>query len=87
MLRTDLSDGETFDRLAVAELPGGRVLGPHRAVITGRGDLVHDVSWYFGTRHAREHPVFLNPFAGAPLHVAGRLGVLASAATGITTTS
>jgi capsular polysaccharide biosynthesis protein len=75
---TDLSNGESFTRLAVAELPDGRVLGPHRAVITGRGDLVQDVSWYFGTRHARQHPVFLNPFAPPPLPVAGRLGVLAS---------
>ncbi len=75
---TDLSNGESFTRLAVAELPDGRVLGPHRAVITGRGDFVHDVSWYFGTRHAREHPVFLNPFPTPPLRVDGRLGVLAS---------
>jgi hypothetical protein len=75
---TDRSDGESFERLAVAELPNGRVLGPHRAVITGRGDLVQDVSWYFGTTRPREHPLFWNPFPSPPLHVAGRLGVLAS---------
>jgi hypothetical protein len=75
---TDASDGETFARLAVAELPGGRVLGPHRAVITRDGDLVNDVSWYFGTRRPLEHPLFLNPFPDPPLHVDGRLGVLAS---------
>lgn len=75
---TDPSDGESFGRLAVAELPGARVLGPHRAVVTGRGDLVNDVSWYFGTRRPYEHPLFLNPFPGPPLHVDGRLSVLAS---------
>jgi capsular polysaccharide biosynthesis protein len=74
----DEGDGESVPRVAVAELPGGRVLGPHRAVITGRGDLVHEVSWYFGTTRPREHPLFLNPCPGAPLHVAGRLGVLAA---------
>jgi capsular polysaccharide biosynthesis protein len=75
---TDPTDGEHVDRLAVAELPGGRVLGPHRAVITGRGDLVHEVSRYFGTTRPREHPLFLNPLVPAPLEVDGRLGVLAS---------
>lgn len=75
---TDATDGEHVDRLAVAELPGGRVLGPHRAVITGRGDLVHEVSRYFGTTRPREHPLFLNPLVGPPLEVDGRLGVLAS---------
>ncbi len=73
----DSSDGETLAEVGAAELPGGRVLGPYRAVITGRGDLVQDVSWYFGTRRPREHPLFLKPFAGEPLHVDGRLGVLA----------
>ncbi|MFN2560849.1 MAG: DUF563 domain-containing protein [Jatrophihabitans sp.] len=75
---TDDTDGEHVDRLAVAELPGGRVLGPHRAVITGRGDLVHEVSRYFGTTRPREHPLFLNPLVGPPLEVDGRLGVLAT---------
>jgi capsular polysaccharide biosynthesis protein len=75
---TDPGDGETVGRVAVVELPGGRVLGPHRAVITGRGDLVHEISWYFGTRRPRQHPVFLNPFPAPPLEVAGRLGVLAA---------
>ena len=75
---TDPGDGETVGRVAVVELPNGRVLGPHRAVITGNGDLVHEISWYFGTRRPREHPVFLNPFPPPPLDVSGRLGVLAS---------
>jgi capsular polysaccharide biosynthesis protein len=74
---TDTGDGETVGRVAVAELPGGRVLGPHRAVITGNGDLVHEVSWYFGTKRPREHPVFLNPFPPPPARINGRLGVLA----------
>ena len=75
---TDPGDGETVGRVAVVELPGGRVLGPHRAVITGNGDLVHEISWYFGTNRPREHPVFLNPFPAPPLEFDGRLGVLAS---------
>lgn len=72
----DTADGESVGRVAVAELPGGRVLGPHRAVISGHGDLVHEVSWYFGTKRPREHPLFLNPTPPAPLEVDGRLGVL-----------
>jgi capsular polysaccharide biosynthesis protein len=75
---TDPSNGQAFARVGVAELPGGRVLGPHHAVVSGRGDLVQEVSWYFGTRRPREHPVFLNPFPPPPLHVPGRLGVLAA---------
>jgi hypothetical protein len=74
---TDAGDGETVDRVAVAELPDGRVLGPHRAIVTGNGDLVFEVSWYFGTTRPREHPVFLNPFPPPPAHINGRLGVLA----------
>jgi capsular polysaccharide biosynthesis protein len=65
-------------RVAVAELPGGRVLGPSRALITGRNDLVWELSHYFGTRNPKEHPVFGHPFPGEPMHVDGRLGVLAS---------
>ena len=75
---TDPSDGQSFAAIGVAELPRGRVLGPHHAVVTGRGDLVQEVSWYFGTRRPREHPVFLNPFPAPPLPVDGRLGVLAA---------
>ena len=74
----DRSDGEQFAAVGVAELPGGRVLGPHRAVISARGDLVHDVCWYFGTARPREHPLYLNPFPPAPLRIPGRLGVLAA---------
>jgi capsular polysaccharide biosynthesis protein len=75
---TDTSEGRSFPAIGVAELPGGRVLGPHHAVITGHGDLVQEVSWYFGTQRPREHPLFLNPFPAPPVAVDGRLGVLAA---------
>lgn len=74
----DRSNGQAFGPVGVAELPGGRVLGPHRAVISGRNELVHDVSWYFGTRRPHEHPLYLNPFPAPPLEVDRRLGVLAA---------
>ena len=69
---------ETVTRAVVAELPHGRVLGPHHAVITGRGDLVQDLSYYFGTTRPREHPLFLHPYPPRPREIAGRLGVLAT---------
>jgi capsular polysaccharide biosynthesis protein len=75
---TDRGDGESVPAVRVATLPGARVLGPHRAVITGRGDLVQEVSRYFGTSRPREHPLFLNPYPPPPLSVPGRLGVLAA---------
>lgn len=68
---------EHVRRVAVAELPHGRVLSPHNAVITGNDDLLVEVSLYFGTSRAREHPIFLHPFPGMPLEVGGRLGLLA----------
>ncbi len=68
---------EHVRRVAVAELPHGRVLSPHNAVITGNDDLLVEVSLYFGTRRATEHPIFLHPFPDMPLEVGGRLGVLA----------
>lgn len=68
---------ELVGRVAVADLPGGRVLGRHAAVITSRGDLVHEVSRYFGTRRPRQHPLYLHPFPPDPVEVSGRLGVLA----------
>lgn len=68
---------EHVPRVAVAELPHGRVLSPHNAVITGNDDLLLEVSRYFGTSRARQHPIFLHPFPGPPLEVGGRLGVLA----------
>jgi hypothetical protein len=74
----DHSEGQHVGRVAVAELPGGRVLGPHRAIITGRNELLHEISWYFGTSRPTEHPLFLNPFPPDPLEVPGRLGLLAA---------
>jgi hypothetical protein len=68
---------EHVRRVAVAELPHGRVLSPHNAVITANDDLLVEVSLYFGTRRATEHPIFLHPFPGMPLEVGGRLGLLA----------
>jgi capsular polysaccharide biosynthesis protein len=65
-------------RVAVAELPAGRVLGRSRALITGHNDLVWELSHYFGATHPRQHPVFANPFPPAPVEIDGRLGVLAS---------
>ncbi|MDT4891295.1 MAG: hypothetical protein QOE97_330 [Pseudonocardiales bacterium] len=75
---TDPGDSLNVPRVAAAELPDGRVLGPHRAIVTGRGDLLQELSRYFGTRRPLEHPLFLNPFPPQPLEVPGRLGVLAS---------
>ena len=68
---------ETVPRVAVVELPGGRVLGPHRAVIDGSGAMVDELSPCFGTTSWREHPIFLHPFESAPLEVDGTMGVLA----------
>jgi capsular polysaccharide biosynthesis protein len=68
---------ELIGRVALAELPDGRVLGPHAAVITGAGDLVGEVSHYFGTWRPRQHPLYLHPFPPDPVAVDGRLGVLA----------
>ena len=70
--------GQEIPRVAVAELPRGRVLGDKSAVITGSNELVHEISLYFGTTRPLEHPLFLQPFPGPPTEVAGRLGVLAS---------
>ena len=69
---------ETIDRVGVIELPGGRVLGPHHAVITITGDFVEEICWYFNTSRPSEHPMYLHPFPPPPIHVPGRLGVLAS---------
>lgn len=69
---------EVIDRVAVAELPGGRVLGSHHAVITGAGGLVEEICWYFNTTRPTEHPLHLHPFPPPPVDVQGRVGVLAS---------
>jgi len=69
---------EEIRRTVVAELPHARVLGPHHAVITSRGDLVQDLSFYFGTTRPHEHPLFLHPLVAPPLEMVGRIGVLAT---------
>jgi len=57
---------EVIRRVALAELPQGRVLGQHNAVITGTGQLVREVSFYFGTWRPRQHPLYLHPFPRSP---------------------
>lgn len=74
---TDAGDPNSVPPLRVATLPNGRVLGAHHAVITGNGDLVMEVTRYWGTRRPREQPLFLNPTPPPARHVPGRLGVLA----------
>jgi hypothetical protein len=69
---------EVIPRVAVAELPGGRVIGPHGAVVTPAGELLQELCWYFETTRPREHPIYLHPFPGPPREVPGRLGVLAT---------
>jgi hypothetical protein len=69
---------EVIPRVAVGELPGGRVLGPHRAVIDSDGAMIEELSMYWGTSRWREHPVFWHPFVEPPREVAGSLGVLAT---------
>lgn len=60
------------------ELPGGRVLAPYAAVLTGDDHLVYSVSSYFGTDRPGRHPMFWHPFTPAVQQVAGRLAVLTS---------
>jgi Glycosyltransferase 61 len=64
-------------RVAVAELPGGRVLGPHRVVIDRRGRMIEELGLYWGTKRWSEHQVFWHPFPEPPLELGGLLGVLA----------
>jgi Glycosyltransferase 61 len=65
-------------RVAVAQLPEGRVLGPHRVVIDRRDRLIEEFGGlYWGTKRWSEHQVFWHPFPGPPLEVDGVLGVLA----------
>ncbi len=73
---SDRSDGDTMDDVWAAELTRGRVLGRHRAVITGDNRLVQRPSRYFGTSRPREHPLYLRPTSPPPLHIPGRLGAL-----------
>jgi hypothetical protein len=69
---------QSVPRAAVCVLPWGRVLSPHAAVITGAGELIAELSPYFGTRRTSEHPLFLHPFPPPPTVIDDRLGVLAT---------
>jgi hypothetical protein len=69
---------DVIPRVAIGELPEGRVLGPYRAVIDRSGAMIEEFSPYFGTQRWREHPIFWHPFAEAPLDVSGTLGLLAA---------
>lgn len=69
---------EVVPRVVVAELPGGRVTGPYRAVITAGGTLVGELSPYFGTERPNHNPVFVDVRMPAPLPVPGSVGVLAA---------
>lgn len=64
-------------RVAVVELPRARVLGSSRAVITEANALIVELSRYWGTTRASEHPLHLHPFTGPPVELEGRIGVLA----------
>jgi hypothetical protein len=65
-------------RVAVAELPGGRILGRHRVVIDRRDRMIEEFGGlYWGTTRWSEHEVFWHPFPDPPLEVSGTLGVLA----------
>jgi hypothetical protein len=65
-------------RVTVAELPHGRVLGPHRVVIDRRGTMIEEFGGlYWGTKRWSEHQAFWHPFPEPPLEVSGALGVLA----------
>ncbi|MDP9117173.1 MAG: glycosyltransferase family 61 protein [Actinomycetota bacterium] len=46
--------------------------------MTRNGDLVQELSFYFGTKRPREHPLYLHPRVPSPHAVEGRLGVLAT---------
>lgn len=69
---------QVVPRVVVAELPGGRVTGPYRAVITGGGTLVGELSPYFGTDRPNQNPVFVDIRMPAPTPVPGSVGVLAA---------
>lgn len=65
-------------RVVVAELPGGRVTGPYRAVITAGGTLVGELSPYFGTDSPNQNPAVVDIRMPTPTPVARSVGVLAA---------
>jgi hypothetical protein len=73
-----LGDAElTIPRIAVAELPAGRVLGRHRVIIDRRDRMIEEFGLYWGTKRWSEHQIFWHPFPEPPLEISGVLGVLA----------
>lgn len=74
----DQARSDLVARVPLLELPGGRVMEPHAAVVTADGRLVHELCSYFGTSSPREHPVFLHPFGPKVRRVDGAVGVLSS---------
>jgi capsular polysaccharide biosynthesis protein len=68
---------DSFPRMAVADLPGARVMNPHRVVVNGSGAMIEELSTYWGTLNWRQHPMYLHPFPDPPQEVPGRLAVLA----------
>jgi capsular polysaccharide biosynthesis protein len=76
--RLFLADTElVVPRIAVAELPGARVLGPHRVVVDRNNRMIEEFGLYWGTTHWTEHEVFWHPFQEPPLEVDGMLGMIA----------
>jgi capsular polysaccharide biosynthesis protein len=68
---------QVVPRVAVAELPEGRVLGQHRVVIDRRDRMIEEFGLYWGTSRGSEHQALWHPFPDPPLEVDGTLGVLA----------
>jgi capsular polysaccharide biosynthesis protein len=65
----------------VARIPHGRVVGPYGAIVTPDDTLLYDLSPYFGTFHARQHPIFLRARLPEIRDVAGTVCVLATRGT------
>jgi capsular polysaccharide biosynthesis protein len=64
----------------VARIPHGRLVDRYCAVVTPAPDdtLLYDLSPYFGTFHARQHPIFLRTRLPAVHDVAGSVYALAA---------
>ncbi len=78
VLTLEQARSDLIARVPLAELPGGRVIQPHSAIVTRDGLLVDELCFYFGTTRPREHPVFLHPFGAKPTRVDGTVGALSS---------
>jgi capsular polysaccharide biosynthesis protein len=60
----------------VAQLPGGRAVGPYGAVVTAGDALLFDLSPYYGAFRPTQHPIFLSVRLPTLEVVAGTVGVL-----------